>query len=57
MKIFMKGPINNNSAVVQNMAWYGEGDKPLPEPKGVLCIKTTIVMEPSPWVMIIWTIL
>ena len=31
-KFVCKGPIDNNSALVQVMAWHREGYKPLPEP-------------------------
>ena len=32
LKIVPKGPINNNPALVQMMAWHRPGDKPLSEP-------------------------
>ena len=32
LKCVPKGPIDNNSALVQVMAWLRTGDKPLPEP-------------------------
>ena len=32
LKIVPKGPFDNNSALVQVMAWRRTGDKPLPEP-------------------------
>ena len=32
LKIVLKIPIDNKSALVQVMAWCGAGDKPLPEP-------------------------
>ena len=32
LKFVPKGPINNNAALVQAMAWRRRGDKPLPEP-------------------------
>ena len=31
LKFVPKGPIDNNSALVQGMAWHRTGDKPLPE--------------------------
>ena len=31
LKFFTKGPINNNPALVQIMAWHRSGDKPLSE--------------------------
>ena len=33
VKFVPKGPIDNNAALVQVMAWRRTGDKPLPEPK------------------------
>ena len=33
LKFFPKGPINNNKALVQIMAWRRPGDKPLSEPR------------------------
>ena len=32
LKFVPKGPIDNESALVQVMAWRRTGDKPLPEP-------------------------
>ena len=32
LKFVPKGPIDNNSVLVQVMAWRWTGDKPLPEP-------------------------
>ena len=32
LKFVFQGPIDNNSAFVQVMAWRPEGSKPLPEP-------------------------
>ena len=32
LKYVSKGPIDNNSALVQVMVWHRAGDKPLPEP-------------------------
>ena len=32
LKFVPRSPINNNSALVQVMAWHRIGDKPLPEP-------------------------
>ena len=34
LKFVPKGPINNNPALVQVMAWRRPGDKPLSEPGG-----------------------
>ena len=31
MKFVPKGPINNNPALVQVMAWHPTGDEPLPD--------------------------
>ena len=36
LKYIPKGPINNNPALGQIMAWRWTGDKPLSEPKAVL---------------------
>ena len=33
MKFYPKGPINNESILVQVVAWCQTGDKPLPKPK------------------------
>ena len=32
LKFVLKGPIDNNTALVQIMAWCRKGDKPLSEP-------------------------
>ena len=32
LKFVLKGPIKNNTALVQIMAWHWSGDKPLSEP-------------------------
>ena len=32
LKFVPRGPIDNNPALVQVMAWRWRGDKPLPEP-------------------------
>ena len=32
LKFVPNGPIDNNTALVQIMAWHRAGDKPLPEP-------------------------
>ena len=32
LKLFPKGPDNNNTPLVQIMAWHQTGGKPLPEP-------------------------
>ena len=36
LKFIPKGPINNNPALVQIMAWRRPGDKPLSEPMMVV---------------------
>ena len=32
LKFVPTGPVDNKSILVQQMAWYPPGDKPLPEP-------------------------
>ena len=43
-----KGPINNNPALVQIMAWRQSGDKPLSEPM-VVSLLTHICVTRPPW--------
>ena len=40
LKVFCKGPIGNNAALVKIMAWHRIGDKPLSEPILTLFITT-----------------
>ena len=49
LKFVRKGPINNNPALVQIMAWHRSGDKPLSEPK-MVSLLTHICVTRSPWV-------
>ena len=44
-----KGPINNNPALVQIMAWRRSGDKALSEPV-MVCLLTHICVTPPQWV-------
>ena len=44
-----KGPINNNPALVQIMAWRRSGDKPLSEPV-MVCLLTHICVTRPQWV-------
>ena len=48
-KFIPKGPINNNPALVQIMAWCQPGDKPLSEPM-MLCLLTHICVTRPQWV-------
>ena len=32
LKFVSKGPLDNKSSILQVMAWYQKGDKPLPDP-------------------------
>ena len=49
LKFVPKGPINNNPALVQIMAWRWSGDKPLSEPMLVSLLTHTCVTRPH-WV-------
>ena len=49
LKFVPKGPINNNPALVQTMAWRRSGDKPLSEPMMVTLLTHICVTRPQ-WV-------
>ena len=49
LKFVPKGPINNNPALVQIMAWRRSGDKPLSEPMMVNLLTHLCVTRPQ-WV-------
>ena len=49
LKFVPKGPINNNPALVQIMAWRRPGDKPLSEPMMVRLLTHICVTRPQ-WV-------
>ena len=49
LKFVPKGPINNNLALVQLMAWHRSGDKPLSEPMMVSLLTHICVTRPE-WV-------
>ena len=49
LKFFPQGPINNNPALVQIMAWRRSGDKPLSEPMMVNLLMHICVTRPQ-WV-------
>ena len=49
LKFVPKGPINNNPALVQIMAWRRSGDKPLSEPMMVSLLTHICVIRPQ-WV-------
>ena len=49
LKFVSNGPINNTSALVQIMAWYRPGDKPLSEPM-LVSFLTHICVTRSQWV-------
>ena len=49
LKFVPKGPINNNPALVQIMAWRRPGDKPLSEPMTVSLLTHICVTRPQ-WV-------
>ena len=51
LKFVPKGPINNNPALVQIMAWRRPGDKPLSEPM-MVCSPTHICVTRPQWVNI-----
>ena len=50
LKFVPKGPINNNPALVQIMAWRRSGDKPLSEPMMVSLLTHICVTRPQ-WVL------
>ena len=47
LKIVPKGPINNNPALVQIMAWRRPGDKPLSEPTMVSLLTHICITRPQ----------
>ena len=47
LKFVPKGPINNNSALFQIMAWCRSGDKPLSEPMMVSLLTHICVTRPQ----------
>ena len=49
LKFVPKGPIKNNPALVQIMAWHRSGDKPLSEPMMVSLVTHICVTRPQ-WV-------
>ena len=49
LKFVPKGPINNNPALVQIMAWRRPGDKSLSEPM-MVCLPTHICVTRPQWV-------
>ena len=49
LKFVLKGPINNNPALVQIMAWRRPGDKPLSEPRMESLLAHICVTRPQ-WV-------
>ena len=49
MKFVPKGPINNNPALIQILAWRRSGDKPLSEPMMVSLLTYICVTRPQ-WV-------
>ena len=49
LKFVPKGPINNNPALVQLMAWCRPGDKPLSEPTMIIWLTHICVTRPQ-WV-------
>ena len=49
LKFVPKGPINNNPALVQIMAWRRSGDKPLSEPMMISLLTHICVTRPQ-WV-------
>ena len=54
LKFVPKGPIKNNPALVQIMAWRRIGDKPLSEPMMVSLLTHICVTRPQ-WVLILCT--
>ena len=53
LKFVPKGPFNNNSSLVQIMAWRRPGDKPLSEPMMVRSLTHICVIRPQ-WVNSLW---
>ena len=53
LRLVPKGPINNIPALVQIMAWYLRGDKPLSEPMMVSLLMHICVPLPQ-WVNSLW---
>ena len=53
LKFVPKGPINNNPALVQIMAWRRSSDKPLSEPMMVSLLTHICVTRPQ-WVNSFW---
>ena len=51
LKCVRKGPIDNNPALVQIMAWHLSGDKPLSEPMMVILLTHISVIRPQ-WVYV-----
>ena len=49
LKFVPKGPINNNTALVQIMAWHRSDDKPLSEPMMVSLLSQICITRPQ-WV-------
>ena len=47
LKFVPRGPINNNPALVQIMAWHRSGDKPLSEPMMVSLLTHICVARPQ----------
>ena len=47
LKYVRKGPIDNNQALVQIMAWRRSGDKPLSEPMMVSLLTHICVTRPQ----------
>ena len=47
LKFVPKGPINNNPALVQIMAWHRSGNKPLSEPMIVNLLTQICVTRPQ----------
>ena len=47
LKFVLKGPINNNPALVQIMAWRQSGEKPLFEPMMVSLLAHICVTRPQ----------
>ena len=45
LKLILKGPMENKSALVQVMAWRLTGDKPLPEPRMTKSIDAYVVQS------------
>ena len=47
LKVVLNGPINNNPALIQMMAWRRSGDKPLYEPMIVSLLTHICVTRPQ----------